>query len=217
MGETGVSRGLEGTPEGRAERRGRAGVTALRDGRALADGSRSGAVMEHERIVRSLLDAFNGRDLEGVLQLLHPRVTLRTVSALIFGDGLPYSGHEGIRRYFGDVERHWLELIVEPIHVRGAGDAVAALGVVRGRGRAPDFVLRDVPTSWLVRFRDNLVFELRVFSDRRAFEEVLTRALANRIETERVLPDGARGHRGRRAPLRIWTAPSPSWPSQPPA
>ena len=145
--------------------------------------------MEHERIVRSLLDAFNGRDLEGVLQLLHPRVTLRTVSALIFGDGLPYSGHEGIRRYFGDVERHWLELIVEPIHVRGAGDAVAALGVVRGRGRAPDFVLRDVPTSWLVRFRDNLVFELRVFSDRRAFEEVLTRALANRIETERVLPD----------------------------
>jgi ketosteroid isomerase-like protein len=155
------------------------------EGRALADANRSAVVMEHERIVRSLLDAFNRRDLEGVLQLLHPQVTLRTVSALIFGDGLPYNGHEGIRRYFGDVERHW----VEPVHVRGAGEAVAALGVVKGRGRAPEFVLRDVPTSWLVRFRDGLVFELRVFSDRRAFEEVLTRALANRIEAERALPD----------------------------
>ena len=119
-------------------------------------------------------------------------MTLRTVSALIFGDGLPYTGHEGIRRYFRDVERHWVELTVEPIHVRGAGEAVAALGVVRGRGRAPEFVLEDVPTSWLVRLREGLVFEMRVFSDRRAFGEVLTRALANQIEAERPLARPAR-------------------------
>jgi ketosteroid isomerase-like protein len=157
------------------------------DGRALADRNRSGAVIEHERVVRSVLEAFNRRDIAGVLDLLHPLVTIRTVSAVVLGDGRPYTGHEGIRRYFVDLERHWLELTVEPIHVRGAGDAVVALGVAKGRGRTPEFILRDVPTSWFIRFREDQVFELRIFFDKRAYEEVLAKALASQLEAIEVL------------------------------
>lgn len=189
MGAHGGSGESEDGEQGRERRGTPVGGIAVMEGHALADLNRSGVVVEREQTVRSVLEAFNRREIDGVLTLLHPLVTLRTVSAAVLGDGHPYTGEEGIRRYFGDIERHWLELAVEPIHVRGAGEAVVALGVVRGRGRAPEFVLGDVPTSWLVRFREDLVFEIRVFSDKRAYEEVLAKAMASQLEAVQVLGD----------------------------
>ena len=50
----------------------RAGGDAVTEGRGLADGNRSGAVLEHEQTVRSVLEAFNRRDIDAALRVVAP-------------------------------------------------------------------------------------------------------------------------------------------------
>jgi ketosteroid isomerase-like protein len=124
-----------------------------------------------EQIARCLFDAFNRRDIETTLELLHPEVVFLPVSGAILNDGEPYLGHEGMQRYFAHVEEHWLELRVSPVHVRAAGNAVVALGQVHGEG--PAGPLRDAPTTWVFKFKDGLVAHIQIFSDERLARQAL--------------------------------------------
>jgi len=105
------------------------------------------------------------RDLADVLELVHPEIVFKPVSAAVIADGEPYCGHDGIRRYLADVETHWLELTVRPVQIRAAGEAVVALGEVTGRGTAG--ALDRAPTTRVLKFRDRLVIHAQVFSDER--------------------------------------------------
>lgn len=122
-------------------------------------------------IARLLFDAFNARELDATLALLHPEIVFETVSGAVLNDGEPYRGHEGMRRYFVDVQAHWRELTVYPIHLREAGNAVVALGHVSGASDAG--ALRDAPTTWVFKFRDDLVAHIQIFSDQRLAREAL--------------------------------------------
>ncbi len=123
--------------------------------------------MERTRteIAQQLFDAFNARDVEGALSLLHPDVVFEPVSGAVLNDGEPYHGREGMRRYFADVRAHWRELTVNPVHLREAGDAVVALGHVSGASAAG--ALRDAPTTWVFKFDEGLAAHIQVFSDER--------------------------------------------------
>lgn len=103
---------------------------------------------------------------------MHPDIVFQPVSAAVMNAGEPYRGHDGIRRYLVDVETHWDELTVEPAQIRAAGDAVVALGRVSGRGRTGSF--SDVPTTWVLKFRDGLVVSAQVFSDEQYARAALT-------------------------------------------
>jgi ketosteroid isomerase-like protein len=118
-----------------------------------------------EWVARHLFDAFNDRDIDRVLGLIHPEMELRTISGSVLFDGEPYRGHAGIRQYLADIETHWEELVVRPLQVRAAGEAVVALGEVDGRGRAGGF--EGLSTTWVIKFRDGLVIDAQVFSDAR--------------------------------------------------
>lgn len=118
-----------------------------------------------------LFDAFNARELEGTLALLHPDVVFEPVSGAVLNDGEPYRGHAGMRRYYADVQAHWQELTVNPVHLREAGNAVVALGHVSGSSAAG--TLRDAPTTWVFKFQDDLVIHIQVFSDERLAREAL--------------------------------------------
>jgi ketosteroid isomerase-like protein len=122
-------------------------------------------------IAQRLFDAFNARDLDVSLSLLHADVVFEPVSGAVLNDGEPYRGHEGMRRYFADVQAHWRELTVNPVHLREAGDAVVALGHANGSSAAG--VLRDAPTTWVFKFDDGLVAHIQVFSDERLAREAL--------------------------------------------
>jgi ketosteroid isomerase-like protein len=124
-----------------------------------------------EGIARRLFDAFNRRDIETALGLLHPDVVFEPVSGAILNDGQPYRGHEGMRRYFADVQEHWHELHVTPVHTRAAGDAVVALGQTSGRG--PAGPLDGAPTTWVFKFKDDLAAHIQVFSDERLARKAL--------------------------------------------
>jgi ketosteroid isomerase-like protein len=122
-------------------------------------------------IAQLLFDAFNSRELDATLALLHPEIVFEPVSGAVLNDGEPYRGHEGMRRYYSDVQAHWRELTVDPSHLREAGNAVVALGHVSGASDAG--VLRGAPTTWVFKFKDDLVTHIQVFSDQRLAREAL--------------------------------------------
>jgi ketosteroid isomerase-like protein len=128
-------------------------------------------VSNRTEIVQQLFDAFNTRDLDAALSLLHREVVFETVSGAVLNDGEPYVGKDGMRQYFADVQEHWQELIVKPVHVRAAGDAVVALGHASGRGAAG--LLDDAPATWVFKFDGDLVAHIRIFSDEQLAREAL--------------------------------------------
>lgn len=121
-------------------------------------------------IVEQLFDAFNTRDLDTALSLLHPEIVFEPVSGAVLNEGEPYVGKDGMRQYFADVQAHWQELIVKPVHVRAAGDAVVALGHATGKGVAP---LEDVPATWVFKFAGDLVAHIRIFADEHLARQAL--------------------------------------------
>ncbi len=124
-----------------------------------------------EDVARSLFHAFNSRDLDGALELVHPEIVFEPVTAAVMSDGEPYRGREGIRRYLSDVEAHWDELVVNPVQIRAAGRAVVALGETSGRARFGSF--EDVPTKWVFKFREGLVVWAKIFADNAGVLEAL--------------------------------------------
>jgi ketosteroid isomerase-like protein len=122
-------------------------------------------------VVRTLFDAFNGRDVERGLSLLHPEIVFEPVSGAVLNEGEPYRGHDGMRQYFAHVEEHWRELTVKPVQIRAAGVAVVALGHASGEGAGGP--LRDAPTTWVFKLRDGLVTSVQIFSDERLARQAL--------------------------------------------
>jgi ketosteroid isomerase-like protein len=123
--------------------------------------------------VHRLFDAFNSRDPEAGLTLLSPEIVFEPVSSVVMNDGEPYRGHEGVRRYLHDVAEHWQTLTVHPVQIRAAGTAVVALGQVSGLGLGGPLV--DAPTTWVFKFKDELVVHVQVFSDERLARQALER------------------------------------------
>jgi ketosteroid isomerase-like protein len=139
--------------------------------RALGAPQPQDAPLRKEQVVERLFEAFSSRDLLSALTLMHPEIVFQPVTAEVTQAGEPYRGYEGMRRYVADVEAHWEELIVHPVQIRAAGQAVVVLGKTSGRGAAGSF--KDAPTTWVLKFRDGLVIHAQIFSDARNVVEAL--------------------------------------------
>jgi ketosteroid isomerase-like protein len=114
-------------------------------------------------LVREALEAFQRRDLEAMLELVHPRFTFFAPTALIAPR--PYSdlyrGADGLRDYFRDVASVWDELHITPQEFRAGQEAIVALGTVNGRTRWGD--VHRHPVAWACRFRDGRIVWARVY------------------------------------------------------
>jgi ketosteroid isomerase-like protein len=78
-----------------------------------------------ERIVSLWFDAFNARDLEGLLALFDPRIDLYPLK--LSGLEGSYRGHAGVRAWFADLERrcHDCRLDLSEVHSVVEGKVVA--------------------------------------------------------------------------------------------
>jgi ketosteroid isomerase-like protein len=141
---------------------------ALQGSEAAVPGASEMSVLplDKQQVARRLFEAFNRRDLESTLELVHPEIVFQPVSASLVADGEPYRGHDGIRRYLADVETYWHELTVDPLQIRCAGEAVVALGRVNGHG--PLGAVENAPTTWVLKFEDGLLVQAQIFSERPA-------------------------------------------------
>jgi ketosteroid isomerase-like protein len=122
-------------------------------------------------VVRQLLSAFNRRDLEGTLELMDAGVEFYAPqTALAVGRDVPYQGHEGVRRYLGDVNQVFEELTVVPEEFRANGEEVVALGAVTGKR---DGEVLDDRVAWAWRLRGGKIVWGRVYQDpAQALEDV---------------------------------------------
>jgi ketosteroid isomerase-like protein len=137
-------------------------------------------------IVQRLLDAFNRRDAEAILELVDPGAKLVSMIGRLVRDGEPYVGREGLLDYFADAERLWPGLRVEIGQIQAAGDAVVVLGHVRAGTAAG---AQRLPAVWTWRLRDGLVTECVVHADERAARKALGIG-------DYAVVDTPRGHRG---------------------
>lgn len=120
-------------------------------------------VLAKEQVVATLFEVFSSRRLPDALSLLTDDVVFVPMTAQITQAGQPYKGHEGMHRYFADVEAQWTQLTLCPTQIKAAGNAVVALGLVSGCGAAGAF--EDAPTTWMFKFRGERVAYIQIFSD----------------------------------------------------
>jgi ketosteroid isomerase-like protein len=85
-------------------------------------------------LARRAVDAVNRRDAAALAEICDREV--EWWPALTLGDrGDPYRGHDGVRRYFVDLESAWSELNIEINDLRSIADRLLALCSFHGRGR----------------------------------------------------------------------------------
>jgi ketosteroid isomerase-like protein len=117
-----------------------------------------------EPMIETLFEAFNRRDVDAVLALCHPELEFVSVTAQFANRSQPYEGHEGMRRYFADVEETWDELQVTAREFHGdPEEGVLVIGRVVARSKQRG--LRDMPAGWIWRLRDGLFAYGRVYED----------------------------------------------------
>ena len=113
--------------------------------------------------VERLFDAFNRRDVEGIVELCDEEMEFYAVTAEEVGRGEPYVGKEGLRTYLEDVATVWEDLLVTPKQVEQRGDSLLVQGRVYLRSRA--LGIRDMPTAWIWDLRESRFIRGRVFVD----------------------------------------------------
>jgi ketosteroid isomerase-like protein len=106
-------------------------------------------------LFRRALDAYNRHDLAGFIEICDPSIESYPITAAAEGDA--YHGHEGIRRWWRNMDETWGGSIhATADDVRDLGDCVLALGRLTARGLGSGVEI-DSELGWLIEFRDGLV------------------------------------------------------------
>ena len=113
-------------------------------------------------ILRQVVEAWNARDIERFVALIHPDAELRTMRAQL--EGKAYRGRDGARQAAADIDEDWGELRMELEEVQVTEDRAFARIRLTGRGRTSG-VDMDVVTGWIFGFREGLVAFARAYSD----------------------------------------------------
>jgi ketosteroid isomerase-like protein len=120
---------------------------------------------DSEALVRNVVDAFNRRDFDSMLEWAHEDlVFLPVTERLGFIEG-PFLGPAGFERYLNEISSIIPDLRLEAMSVRAAGDAVVMLG--RAHGSGPQGEL-DAAGTWVWKLRDDKLIRCEVFSDEKA-------------------------------------------------
>ena len=106
-------------------------------------------------------DAFNRRDLHGLLVLMDPEVEFVPYEVSVQG-GDPYRGHHGVRTWWEDSLAALPDLHGEIHEVRDAGEMTFVRGRLRGQGGASGASF-ERPLWQAVRWRDEKLVWWRAF------------------------------------------------------
>jgi ketosteroid isomerase-like protein len=112
--------------------------------------------------IRKGLEAFNRRDVAGIMETCDPDAEFVPLRAIL--EGVTYKGEEGLRKFFADVNEEWSELSIEAPEFREVGDCVIVLGRFKARGRASGVEV-DSPAAWVCDMRAGKLVRLRAYTD----------------------------------------------------
>jgi ketosteroid isomerase-like protein len=106
-------------------------------------------------LVQKAFAAFGDRDLDALLELVHPEMEFFPMTRTLAKRTEPYRGHDGMRLYFEDVATVWRELEVLPRQYSEGEDHVVVYG--RVRGITADGSVYDSPADWIWKIRDGML------------------------------------------------------------
>ncbi|HWW90798.1 MAG TPA: nuclear transport factor 2 family protein [Solirubrobacteraceae bacterium] len=115
-------------------------------------------------IAKRVIDAFNRRDLDAILECVTRDVEWLPAMPVTFG-GAPLRGREGIESYIREVSDTWDEYHVVGQDLRDLGvDQVLVLSRIEGRG-AGSGGLVDAAMGQIFEFRDSKIARVRTYLD----------------------------------------------------
>jgi ketosteroid isomerase-like protein len=120
---------------------------------------------ENVETFKRAIDAYNRRDVEGLLETLDPEV--EWYSALMVpmgGKATVFRGYEGIRELFRDLDEVLDEWHAEYPQIRDLGDQIVAIGWVRTRGRESG-AETESPIGTVSDVKDGKAFRIRTYLD----------------------------------------------------
>jgi ketosteroid isomerase-like protein len=115
---------------------------------------------QNVKLFRKGMDAFLRHDIEPLLETSHPEIEWYPFSAQVEGD-VAYKGHDGVRRWWANLNATFEEFEASIDEVRDEGDLVMALGHLRARFRSG--ITLETEVGWVVRFRDGLAVSGRAY------------------------------------------------------
>lgn len=124
---------------------------------------------EQTAIIQSLYEAFERRDMQTIMQIISPQVTVYQTEVLPWGGN--YEGYEGLTRFFGKLLEH-LDSRVEAEEYIEAGEKVVAIGRTLGRVKAngKEFSVR-IAHLWTL--KEQRVVRFEAYIDTRAMLKAL--------------------------------------------
>jgi ketosteroid isomerase-like protein len=116
---------------------------------------------ENVEALRRAYEAFNRRDFDGVVEILHPEVEL---SPALVGPGVPSHcrGREEAKAYFETISDVWETQTIEPKELIVAPDG-RVLVVENWRSRGRDGIEIDTVMTDVYEFRDGLCLRIEGF------------------------------------------------------
>ena len=110
--------------------------------------------MSRENVASAIriMTAIERRDLDLVLDLVHPQVRWQSFFAALSESG-EYTGHDGMRQYMTDLHDAFEYLHPEVGDMLDAGDVVVGLGKIHYRGRGSG-VETESAAGWVFTFGD---------------------------------------------------------------
>ena len=117
-------------------------------------------VASREELVRREFDRWNAGEREIDPQVVHHDFVIHSQMT-----NATYHGHDGMRRYFAEIDDQFEDWEVSIDEIRDApGERLLALGAIHFRGRASG-VESDQPVAWLFTFAGDQVTEMRTIHD----------------------------------------------------
>jgi ketosteroid isomerase-like protein len=114
-------------------------------------------------VVRAIFERWEAGDHSVPTKHLDPAVEFETPISSVSGE--PYRGHAGIEQWLRDIDEQFAEWRFRIDDMREVGNAVLAIGVVHGRGRASDVPLQ-FPSAILFHLgSDHRVRRARIYPD----------------------------------------------------
>ena len=87
-------------------------------------------------IVREMHAAFTRRDLKSLLSWWHSDCEYRAaITQAVEGEDGVFCGHDGIRRWWADLDDLYVNLSTEILEMRDLGERLVVVFVIRGDGR----------------------------------------------------------------------------------
>ena len=121
--------------------------------------------MEQETLdlIRAGVEAFNRRDLEGMLQSLDPEVELEPLRAVL--EGSVYRGHEGVREYLEDMKEDWEDFEIRIAELRELDDDHLLVDArMHARARTSGVEV-DAAGAWLCEVHEGKITRIRFYKD----------------------------------------------------